>query len=213
MDSALESAYRAPAPTKATLIKIQLPGGTLRLTDGGFVIFAGELYLGKQDLFGSLDTVGQISEGGNGTTTRVEITLSPESDEAVALLADPLNQTSVVQWWEGAVNPDTGALIGTPKLKFQGQYDKARFSVGESWSLVIECGTQGELQLIANTDWRLNDPSHQRCWSGELGLKNVTWNTKPDYWRTQFDGAAITNTAVSPGAGLSPTVTYVKRYA
>ena len=159
LDPTLEAGLRQPIHVPCVLVKIVLQSGAVRLTDGGFVLYAGELYLGNQVGIGSLDTIGQLTEGGSGTTTRCEITINAESTAAVELLANPLNQTGLVQWWEGAIAAPTGQLIGQPKLKFQGQFDKARFTVSESsWEVVVECGTEGELQLISNTDWRAEAP-------------------------------------------------------
>lgn len=207
MDPVLEAGFRQPAPVKATLVRIEFVAGTMLLTDGGFALFNSEIYLPKQSPFGVLDSIGQITEGGSGTTTRVEINLKPESDDAVAAMTNPLNQGGLVQWWEGVINPATGGLIGEPKLKFQGSYDKGRFAVDESgWTLSIECGSEAELQLLANSDWRLNNSTHQRAWPGELGLRHVTNLPKQIYWRTEAPRGAVTyptGTGGGTGGGTS----------
>lgn len=202
LDPALEAELRQPVHVPCVLVRLVLKSGTVRLTDGGFVVYAGEVYLGAHAGIGSLDTIGQLTEGGSGTTTRVELTINAESREAVQLLADPLNQTGLVQWWEGAIHAPSGQLIGQPKLKFQGQFDKARFTVDESsWEVVIECGTEGELQLIANTDWRANDATHRRIWN-ELGHANVSRLTDDDYWRTEQPPGAISTVTVGGGGNV-----------
>ncbi len=201
MDQVLSNAQRQSVFTTCTLVRIELVSGVVRLTDGGFAIFGGELYLSAQDGIGALDSIGELTEGGSGTTTRAEITINAESDSAVAALADPLNQTGRVQWWEGAIDRETGLLIGEPLLKFQGQYDKARFTVDESsWSVMVECGTETELQLIPNSDWRANDAVHRRIW-GELGQANVSRLTDPDYWRTEAPAGAISSGRPGGGRG------------
>lgn len=201
MDPILSNAQRQPAYVPCVLVRMELRSGVVRLTDGGFAIHRGELYLAAQGGIGSLDTIGQLTEGGSGTTTRSEITINAESDVAVAALADPLNQTGLIQWWEGVIDPNTGLLIGEPLLKFQGQYDKARFTVSESsWSVVIECGTETELQLIPNSDWRANDAMHRKIW-GELGHANVSRLTDDDYWRTEAPAGAITSGRPGGGGG------------
>jgi|GEM_PF-576288 len=201
MDPVLSNAQRQPAYVPCVLVRMELRSGVVRLTDGGFAVYGGELYLAAHPGIGSLDTIGQLTEGGSGTTTRSELMINAESDVAVAALADPLNQTGLVQWWEGSIDPATGLLIGQPLLKFQGQYDKARFSVDESsWSVVIECGTESELQLIPNTDWRANDAMHRKIW-GELGHANVSRLTDADYWRTEAPSGAIGSSRPAPVGG------------
>lgn len=212
MDPLLEAAQRQAAYVPCILIRMEMKAGLLLLTDGGFVVYAGELYLGSQTGWGSLDTVGSLTEGGSGTTTRIELTLNAESTGAMQNMADPLNQGGLVQWWEGAIDPATGALIGQPILKFQGQFDFGRFTVDEtSWSVVIECGTEGELQLIPNTDWRANDATHRRIW-GELGHANVSRLTDDDYWRTEAPAGAIStvNNGGLTSGGLGGVLNYLK---
>jgi len=210
MDPVLEAGFRQPAVVKVTLVRIELQSGVLRLTDGGFVLFNSEVYVAAQSPYGVLDSIGQITEGGSGTTTRVEISLKPESDVAVSDLANPLNQGGLVQWWEGVINPAAGGLIGEPKLKFQGSYDKGRFTVDEQgWTLTIECGSEAELQLLANSDWRLNNSTHQRAWPGELGLRHVTNLPRQIFWRTEAPRGAIsyptgTGGGTGGGGGLRP---------
>ena len=191
MDPVYKAALQQPAPTVCTLIRMELKSGVVCLKDGGFAVYAGELYLGKQDGIGALESVGAMTEGGSGTTTRVSITINADSQQAVEDIASPLNQGGLVQWWEGAADPASGALVGQPLLKFQGQFDFGVWSVDESgWSIEVECGTEGELQLIPNTDWRANDATHRRIW-GELGHANVSRLTDDDYWRTEAPKGAI----------------------
>lgn len=191
MDALLEAALQGKAPVKATLVKIELPGGNACLTDGGFVAYDGDTYYGEHATYGSLSSVSAVQDGSEAQTTRVPITVLPKDDTAAALFASPLAQGSRVRWWEGAVDPATGVLIGAPLLKFDGELDYARFSVGSSWSMVLECGTQAERQLEPNVDWRLNDAFHQTVWPAEVGLSHVSNVPKKIYWRmdSPSDGA------------------------
>lgn len=183
-----------PVFTKATLVKITLPGATIRLTDGGFVTFAAESYVARDPTYGVLGSIGSITDG-ESQAQRVEITLQPPSDVAVAALASPLAQGSLIQWWEGSVNPATGLIVGTPELKFQGELDFARFSVGESWALVLVCGTPAERLLEQNDERRLVSTYHKAIWPGELGLDFVSDNPIRINWR---NGAS---NAISYGGG------------
>ena len=187
MDSSLVAALQGDAPVKVTLVRIALSSGAVCLTDGGFAVFdagsGNETYFGEHSTIGVLSSVSSISDGAEATTTRIEIALLPRDDTAAAALGSPTNQGSRVQWWEGVIDPATGGLVGAPLLKFDGEIDKPRLSVGDSWSLTLECGTQAERQLEPNADWRLNDAFHPRVWPGETGLINVTNTTVKIYWR------------------------------
>ena len=197
MDSALDTALQDRSVLKCTLVRLDLAGGPLCLTDGGFVTFDAEegegpeVYLGRHPVFGSLDTVGSIKDGADAQTTRIDIGIQPASDVAASILGSPSTQGARVQWWEAAMDADTGQLIGFPELKFDGEIDKPRFQVGESWLLTLECGTQAERQLEPNADWRLNNAFHQMIWPGELGLALVDGVTRKIEWRSRPENPGV----------------------
>lgn len=198
MDAALVAAFQAPAPTKCTLVRLDLPVTPLCLTDGGFVVFdAGEgegdeVYLARDPTYGVIDTMPSVQDGAESRTTRLEIGILPPTDTATAALASPSIQGVRVQWWEGVINPATGLLIGEPELKFDGEFDRARLSVGDKWALTMECGTQAERQLEPNADWRLNNAFHQVVWgTGELGMSFVDGVTRKKEWRSRPENPGV----------------------
>ena len=197
MDAALITALQGPAPTKCSLLRLDLPGGALCLTDGGFVVHdaaegnGAETYLARDPVYGVLGSLPSIKDGAEAQTTRLDIVILPASDTATAALSAPTIQGTRVQWWEGAINPSTGLLAGVPELKFDGEFDRARFSVGDTWSLTIECGTQAERQLEPNADWRLNHSFHSLIWPGELGLIFVDGVTKKREWRSRPENPGV----------------------
>lgn len=197
MDAGLEAGYRQVAPVTASLVRIDLPGDPLCLTDGGFAVHdAGEgegpeTYFGRHPVYGTLGTLPAIKDGAAEQTTRVEIQILPPSDVAVAALASPSLQGVRVQWWEAVIDRASGGLVGEPLLKFDGELDKPRFRVGDSWALTLECGTQAERMLEPNADWRLNNAFHQRIWPGELGLIHVDGVTRKVEWRKRPENPGL----------------------
>jgi len=202
MDATQVIALQQPSPIKATFLRVDLPGGPLCLTDGGFSVHdAGEgqgpeTYIDEHPLYGVLDSVPSIKDGAEAETTRLDIVILPGTDTGAAALASPSIQGVRVQWWEGVIDWNTGGLLGQPLLKFDGELDRARLTVGESWSLVLECGTQAERQLEPNEDWRLNDAFHRLCWPGEMGLANVTNVTVKDEWRERPENPSVLKRAL-----------------
>jgi hypothetical protein len=192
VDASLLAALQGSAPTVCHLVEVVLPSGTVRLTDAGVVAYGGQTYAGDHPTLGVLSSISGLKDGAANTTTRVDLVILPRSDQAVADLTAPTAQGSRVRVWFGAVDPVTGALIGEPELKFDGELDKAGFSVGEAWSVTLECGTQAERQLEPNDDWRLNHPFHSAIWPGETGLIYVTNVAKKIYWRMDSPNGAIT---------------------
>lgn len=197
MDASLVAAYQQPSFVKCTLVRFDMAGGAICLTDGGFVFFdAGEgegpeAYLGHHPVYGSLGSLPTIKDGNEAQTTRLEFGILPPSDEATAILGNPAVQGSRVQWWEGAIDPATGLLIGAPELKFDGEIDRPRFQVGDSWALTLECGTQAERQLEMNADWRLNHSFHSKIWFGELGLIYVDGVARKNEWRSRPENPGL----------------------
>lgn len=190
MDVTHAAGLQTTAPYKATLVRLSMPSGPVCLTDGGFAYFdAGEgagveIYMGEDlDEGVILSSVGTIKDGEGATTTRLNITVLPRSDDVAAEIGNPAAQGVRVQWWEGVIHPSTGLIVGAPELKFDGEIDKPSLSVGGSWAMVIECGTQAERQLEDNADWRLNHAFHSTVWPGELGLEYVTGVTRKLEWR------------------------------
>ena len=148
MDTSLVAAFQQLAPIKCTLVRLDMPGGAICLTDGGFAQHdAGEgegpeTYFGRHPTYGVLSSVGSIKDGADAQTTRVDVVVLPTSDVAAAALGNPSSQGVRVQWWEGVIDPATGGLMGEPELKFDGEIDRPRFQVGDSWALTLGCGTQ-----------------------------------------------------------------------
>ena len=191
MDASLVTALQGAAPTVCWLVELALPSGTVRLTDAGEVAYGGHVYRGDHPTMGALDSVSGLRDGAASTTTRVDLVVLPRSDQAAADLTDPLAQGARVRVWFGAVSPATGALIGEPELKFDGELDQAGFTVGALWSITLKCGTQAERQLEPNEDWRLNHPFHSGVWANETGLIYVTNVAKKIYWRMESPNGSI----------------------
>lgn len=183
MDAGLIAGFQQAAPIKATLVRIQLTTGPVCFTDAGFAVFNAETYFGKHPTHGVLSSIGSISDGSDAETTRVELVILPDDDASAATFGSPSNQGARVQWWEAVIDPGTGGLVGVPLLKFDGEIDKPRLSVGDSWAITLECGTQAERQLEPNADWRLNDAFHRTIWPGETGMVHVSGVLRKIEWR------------------------------
>lgn len=188
MDAALSAAYSQRVWTRALLVRLDLPGGTYCLTDGGFVVYESQLYLGKEPSLGLFVGLSGLSSGTGSQTTRVDLRIAPKDNSAASILGSPNTQGSRVRVWRGAIDRATGLLIGTPVLRFDGEIDQPRFSVGSDRQLVIACGTQSARQLEENADWRANHSFHTTRWAGETGMVRVAGITKITQdlgtWRT-----------------------------
>lgn len=183
MDAALLAGLSAKSPTTVILVRILLPDHEIRLTDGGFVVWDGDMFDGRDEVFGTLSAVEEIEDGADGQATRCTITVLPPDAVAMAQLASPLVQGAPVTVHFGAVDRATGLMIGVPDLLFRGELDYGRLGVGSSWSLVLECGTEEARQLELNADQRLSDSYHKSIWTGERGLEHVTGVKRKIHWQ------------------------------
>lgn len=191
MDSALIDALEANSPTTVLLLTVVLPGGTIRLTDGGFVVWSGNTYDSRDEVYGTMGAVEEIEDGVDNTAGLCAITVLPPDDTALAALASPLVQGAPVTVHLGAVNRLTGLLEGEPELLFRGELNYARLGVGDSWSLVLECTTEEGRQLEPNAAQMLTDSFHKSVWPGERGFEHVIELGRPIYWREDTPRGAI----------------------
>ena len=190
MDAALIAAYQTAVPIKVTMVRVDLSGGAVGFTDGGFVVYDGLTYYGEHPTYGVMSGISPIADGTEATTTRIDLSLLPKNDAALAAFASYTEQGARVRWWEGVVGAN-GVLVGTPELKFDGELDKPKFTVGAAWGLVLQCGTQAERQVEENADWRLNHAFHSKIWPGETGLISVTNVKRKLIWRKAMPNGSI----------------------
>lgn len=178
MDPALSAAYSQRVWTRALLVRLDLPGGTYCLTDGGFAFFDGHYYLGAEPSLGLFVGVSGLTSGTGNQTTRVDIRIAPKSNAAASILGSPSTQGSRARVWRGAIDRSTGLLIGAPVLRFDGEVDQGKFAIGADRTLTVACGTQSARQLEKNADWRANHSFHTTRWPGENGMVRVAGISK-----------------------------------
>lgn len=199
MDSAAIAGRSGKAVWLVQLFRLTTADFTLRLTTGGFLVWGAELFLQRDPTYGTLGDLPIFEDGVDSQTTRADFTLYPSSHDAMVALANRKHQRALVEVFDAAVDPDTGLMIGEPDVLFRGEYDFARYVIGSSEELVIECGTEEARLNEPNEDRRLSHPFHQSVWPGELGLIYVTGVGRKIYWRASEPGGS--GGAISGGGG------------
>lgn len=183
MDSSLKTALQGGAATTFRAVHLAYPGFDLRLTDQGFVTLGGHVYAAEDATYGVLSTVGEISDGDGSEAARLTLTLLVPTLSAVEALWDPAAQGSPVTLYWGAVDSETGALIGAAETPFVGVVDTVRLMTGpEGWSLEIDCASGQDLALEAYEGQTLSDGFHQSIWPGERGLEYANGVQGKVYW-------------------------------
>lgn len=199
MDAAAIAGRSGKAVWLVQLFRLTTDDFTLRLTTGGFLVWGAELFVQRDPTYGTLGDLPLFEDGIDSQTTRADITLYPADHVALAALADRKHQTALVEVWDACVDPDTGLMVGEPDPLFRGEYDFARYTIGSSEELIIECGTEEARLNEPNEDRRLSDSHHRDIWPGEMGLSYVTGVGRKIYWRVDQPGGS--GGAISSGGG------------
>lgn len=165
------------------LCKIELPAATIRLTDGGFIQWGGELFVSKDSVFGTIASIDELSEGIEAEVPALDMSMIPSSTAAAADLSQPGFQRSRVRFWLAEFDRQTGLLDGTPDLLFDGQIDQTTFRAGrEARELTMTIVSTAERLFELNIGNSLSPSFHKSIWPGETGHDNATGLGKPVAW-------------------------------
>lgn len=187
------------------LCKIELPAHTIRLCDGGRIVWGAETFAARDDTYGTLGAVKPLSEGIGDDLPPLEMTLLPPSTTAAADLVQPAFQGSRVRFWLAEFDIDTAAVSGTPELRFDGELDQASLNLIDlSLDLMVTAKAARLFELnIGNSQ---NPAFHKSVWAGETGHDNATglslavaWGTDAPPQAARFGGGA--SPAFDPLAG------------
>lgn len=165
------------------LCKIELPDATIRLTDGGFIDWSGEIYTSKDDVFGTIASIDPLSEGIEEQVPALEMTMIPSGTAAAADLSQPGFQRSRVRFWLAEYDRETGLIDGDPDLLFDGQIDQTVLSAGRnSRELAMTIVSTAERLFERNIGNSLSPSFHKSVWPGETGHDNATGLGAPVAW-------------------------------
>lgn len=157
------------------LLKIELPDGDVLLNDGGVTVFDGETYRASDPILGSLQSVESITEGVGGEVPALELTFAPPSILSITALSNGAIQQSRVRLWIAEFDAITGAVVGTPELRFIGFVDQPRVSVAfRQLSVSITAVPHLESLFFKDTGNGLSSTFHKALYPGELGHDNAT---------------------------------------
>lgn len=200
MDAALKAALAQPAPTLFGAIKIAFPNYTPRLLDGSAQLqVGGEIFVGKDETFGTLASISELSEELDDSAPEITISLFPPDISATAALAHPDMQGSVVTVMVGAVDPVSGSVIGAPEILFLGEIDVPTIDVDGDGKRTLSYSVVSVFERLFEVEegQRASNGFHQSIWPGELGLEfmtgtdvNLYWGAKPPAGQTAKGWAA-----------------------
>ena len=159
----------------AGLIEMQLPTGTVRMSDCAAVKWGATIYDGVDADFGSVASVDDIEEGIADELPAWSITFHPPSDTSAVTIADAAFQGARILCHLAEVNPATGMVIGTPDLISDGIIDVPTLRIGKDERAVdfSVVGRTDKLFLLREGN-TLSSAFHESVWPGERGFDNAT---------------------------------------
>lgn len=199
----------------STLVRVELPNKTLRICDGGVIIWPEEpdgsggttlqQYNSEDPDFGTLMSGEGVSEGDGDEAPAAAITFLANSNAALEDLTSPNMQWSPVTIWQAAINKETGLVIAAIPLLYA-FIDVPTLKAGAGGlSVEMTLVSDTERFFIANEGNRLSQENHQRRHPGELGLNNMTGVEIDVAWGTESRpvGSATTSGGGGSGGGSS----------
>jgi hypothetical protein len=198
--------------TLCGLIKIELPGKTVLISDGGFVTYAGDTYQSEDDEFGVISGF-EVSGTGPDQAPGGKITFLTPSSDAAARLVSPGFQTSRLSIWLAEVDEATATVIGTPTVLTLAQLDRGVIrETMRNREVDLEFVSLGERLMTINEGNSLNGTFHKRIFAGELGLDNAIGMGVTVAWGAAAPPRGVTTGGGGGGRGLNPGQQAVAAY-
>lgn len=168
------------------LLRLDLPGGSVFLSDGGVTAWGGNTYASEDAVIGSFSQIGEVTEGFGPELPEQEIVFAPPSNAALAPLQAGAFRRSAMRLWLAEFDPSTGAVVGTPDMRFSGRMDRVRQQYGlRQLSIVVSFVPEMEVLLFSDDGNGLSAEFHKSVYPGETGhdqatglVTTVTWGVK-----------------------------------
>ena len=165
------------------LLRLDLPSGAVFLSDGGVTSWGGNSYVAAHPVLGSFSQIGEMTEGFGPELPEQEIVFAPPSNAALGLLQTGSFRRSPVRLWLAEFNPATGAVVGTPDLRFAGRMDRVRQQFGlRQLSIVLSCVPEFEVLLFSDDGNGLSASFHKQVFPGETGHDQATGLVRAVTW-------------------------------
>ena len=159
----------------AGLMKAELPGHTILLCDGGFVPWNGEMYVGVDETFGTVDKFTPPEEGVGDVIPAGTLTMLPNGDASAIALSQPAFQGSRIRFWIAEIDEATGQVIGDPDLQADWQLDRTTTRSKKSErTLDVDMVSMAQ-RLLAKVEGNvLSSSFHSSIFPNEKGFDNAT---------------------------------------
>lgn len=167
----------------AGLLKMELPGRTVLLCDGGFVPWNGDTYLSADSVFGAAGGFEVPEEGVGEVIPSGTLTMLPPGGVAAIALTNPAYQGARMRFWVAEIDEATGLPIGDPDVQADWQLDRTTLRSGMKGRTVdIDCVSQAQRLLARVEGNTLSSAYHSSVFPGERGFDNATGLSSSFAW-------------------------------
>ena len=168
------------------LVKLELPSGTVFLSDGGITQWNGDTYRASDSVLGSFSQISDLVEGFNSQLPEQEIVFQPPSNAALTPLQAGAFARVPVRVWLAEYDTSTGAVVGTPNLRFAGKMDRVRQQAAfRQLSIIVSCVPELEVLLFSDDGNGQSSEFHKGIWPNETGHDQATGLVIPVAWGAQ----------------------------
>lgn len=168
------------------LLKIELPSHTVLLCDAGVTVYNGDTYRATDSVLGSIASIDVMNEGTGEQIPALDITFAAPSSAAVGALSNGAIQKSRALLWIAEYDLDTGAVVGTPDLRFIGIIDQPQISAAfRELTISVSVVPEMEFLFARPSGNELSSGFHKALYPGETGHDNATGLSVPIAWGTE----------------------------
>ncbi|WP_242140876.1 hypothetical protein [Sphingomonas sp. TREG-RG-20F-R18-01] len=204
----MNTALAGDRPLIFGCVEINLPGYDLLLLDGaGEVMIGNRKFVGRDAIYGAIDSVGKLMDSGGESAPVITLTLLPSSDAALATLASARMQGATVVFRMAVLDKLTGKVVPDPYILFAGELDipTVKWALN-SRRLEFKVTSVFERFFQIEEGKRLAPSFHKSIWPGETGLDGVTFVEIPVPWGqnlpTPWIQTRTNNPAIGPSTGI-----------
>ena len=185
---------------KVGLSRIDLPGRTVYLSEGGAITWGAQVYLPVDEVLGTIAAIDALEEGIGNQVPAMEVTFLPHPDATPSDLAQPSWQRARARFWLADYVEATGAVTGTPTILFDGFFDQVLLRVGrERRALEVSVVSWLELLFALNRGNGLSPSHHKSVWSGETGHDQASGLPLPVAWGVEAPPQPVRGASTATG--------------
>lgn len=173
-----------PGAALTNLVMITFPSAAVvRWSEGAEIKWGADVFRPRHAVYGAIAAAESLSEGVGSEVPAMRMVLHPPSTAAAADLVQPGSQQARVTSWLAQYNPQTGTVLGSPDVTFDGFLDQTKLTRGQGrFALDFSVVSVLERLFELNTGNSLSPVFHKSIWPGETGEDQATGLVLQDAW-------------------------------